>query len=337
MSFNYSVANMFDFDQRWDALPGNGGMYCVPTSTVNLMAFLSQNGYSQLWRRLPGNLPTFSKENIIQNLSIMGDYMDTDPEDGTSMSDALDGIEDYVEDRYFGSWYSRSCASGDNIRISNLKAHLELKRVVAVCFGRYERDNPNDANSYDRMGGHCITVAGLKMNNSGSTLVYHDPAQGDSNINAQSAIKPHTLPISNHSLKADGDWRRGIRMHTADTSPLRMIDGYMVMAPYSVLHFDDISVVVSYSQEVNGTEGPTIDTQRVNVRETIGEVKDMVLDAENTVAYLSAVNRKGIWKLTLATMQLQLLTDAIQPDKVIATEKEEMLFVVEGNKIFSLT
>jgi hypothetical protein len=47
MNFNYSVANMFDFDQRWDALPGNGGMYCVPTSMINLMAFLSQKRLSK--------------------------------------------------------------------------------------------------------------------------------------------------------------------------------------------------------------------------------------------------------------------------------------------------
>jgi hypothetical protein len=236
MNFNYSVANMFDFDQRWDALPGNGGMYCVPTSMINLMAFLSQNGYPKLWRRLPafvpGSSPKYSNANIIANLSIMGDYMDTDAQDGTSMSDALDGIEDYVEDRYFGVWYSRSCGSGDTIRINNLKAHLELKRIVAVCFGRYERDNPNDANSYDRMSGHCITVTGLKMSNSDATLVYHDPAQGDSNINVQSAVTAHSLAISNHSLKTDGDWRHGIKMHMADTSPLRMIDGYVVMAPF---------------------------------------------------------------------------------------------------------
>jgi hypothetical protein len=308
---------------------------------INLMAFLSQNGYPKLWRRLPafvpGSSPKYSNANIIANLSIMGDYMDTDAQDGTSMSDALDGIEDYVEDRYFGVWYSRSCGSGDTIRINNLKAHLELKRIVAVCFGRHERDNPNDANSYDRMSGHCITVTGLKMSNSDATLVYHDPAQGDSNINVQSAVTAHSLAISNHSLKTDGDWRHGIKMHTADTSPLRMIDGYVVMAPFLVLHYDDIAVTVSYSQEVSGAEGPTINTQKINVRQTIGAVKDMVLDAENTVAYLSASSRRGIWRLSLATMELHLLNDTVQPDKIIATEKESTLFVTTGRKVFSLT
>lgn len=341
MSFNYSIPNMFDFDQRWDALPGDGSKYCVPTSTTNLMAFLSQNGYPKLWRRLPsympGSSPVFSNQNIVTNLGIMGDCMDTDSQNGTNMSDALEGIEDYVGSHYAGTWYSRSCASGDIIQIDKLKAHLEQKRIAVVCFGRYERDNPNDANSYDRMSGHCITLAGLEMKVSGATLVYHDPAHPDSNLNTQSAVSPRTCTISNHSLKTDGEWLHGIKMHTTNTSPLHMIDGYIVMAPYSVLHFDDITVTVSYSQEVNLAEAPTINTRKINVGQTIGEVKDMVLNAENTVAYLTAKSRKGIWKLTLASMELHLLNDAVQPDKIVATEKDDTLFVNVGSKIFSLT
>ena len=340
MSLNYSVDGMKDFDQRWDPLPNNGNMYCVPTACTNMMAFLSEQGHPNLWRKLasfmPGSSPKYSPQNTQYNISIMADYMDTDPQDGTGNSDALDGIEDFVDDRYFGSWYSRACSNDDTIKIDHLKAHFALKRIGAVCFGRYERDNPNNSNSYDRMSGHCITVSGLKISGDNVKLYYHDPAQGaNNNLNTQSPVLEHSLALSNKGISVDGDWRYGIKMHTDGN--LRMIDSYFIMAPMFMIDFNDINNVVSFSQEVNNKGNISIEQKTVNVKNIIGEVASMVTDPESTVVYLTSKNKKGIWKLPLDTMEPELINDVLQPDNItVANDGETVLFNV-NSKIFSLS
>jgi hypothetical protein len=338
MSLNYSVDNMRDFDQKWDALPNDGKMYCVPTSFTNMMAFLSDRGHPTLWRKLPfgpGSGTKYSQQNLLYNIGIMANYMDTDPQDGTGNGGALDGLEDFVAGRYLGAWYSRACSNDDSIRIHNLENHFALKRIGAVCFGRYERDNPNDSKSYDRMSGHCITLTGLKVSGSNAKLYYHDPARGDENINAQSATQEHELPVSNASIKVDGDWRYGIKMETSGN--LRMIDSYFIMAPFFLTDYDDFNNIVSFSQEVNTNGVITIETRKADMKSTVGTVKNMVTDAEGTVAYITSKEKKGIWKMPLHSMKPELIAEDVQPDKLTIGEDGETIFFSYESKIFSLS
>lgn len=94
MSYSYAISGVMDVDQRWDALPGDGAMYCVPAAFVNWMYYFATHG------RLTA-LPFVNGQanHIRRNIAAMGDYMDTDAQDGTSTSDAIDGLVDWSEDR----------------------------------------------------------------------------------------------------------------------------------------------------------------------------------------------------------------------------------------------
>ncbi len=340
MGFNYSVAEMPDFDQKWQNLPNQGSMYCVPTAYTNVMGFLSQNGYSSLWRRLPsympGHSPKYSVQNIQYNISIMADYMDTDGEDGTGFGDALDGIEDFVDGRFWGNWYSRSCSNDDTINLNKLKNHFEMKRIGAVCYGRYERDNPNDSNSYDRMGGHCVTAVGLKINGSNAVISLHDP-NNDSNRTTQAATAIKDRSAKNFSLKTDGDWRNGICI-SQDGGKVRMIDSYIIFSPMQTLHFDEVSCSITASSQQNGTDGSSEkDVKTVNVKNITGNVNNMVMDAENTVAYFTSKEKKGVWKLSLANMQVELINDSLQPNHIAVSSEEGELYVSVDDKLFCIS
>ncbi len=341
MSFNYSVDEMPDFDQKWGNFPSDGKMYCVPTAYTNVMAFLSQNGSANLWRRLPsyapGHSPKYSVQNIQYNIGIMADYMDTDAEDGTGFSDALDGIEDFVDDRFWGNWYSRSCSNDDTITLNKLKNHFEMKRIGAICYGRYERDNPNDSNSYDRMGGHCMTVVGLKINGSNATINTHDP-NNDSNRTTQAATEIKINDAKNFSLKTDGDWRNGICISQSG-GKVRMIDSYIIFSPMQVLHYDEVScAITASSQQQNGSGGsPEKDIKTINVKNIAGRVNNLVMDAENTVAYFTSKDKKGIWKLSLSNMKVELINDALQPDSIAVSDEDGEIYASKDNKLFLLS
>ena len=67
-TFSYSIGDVPDLDQRWKRLPGEGGMYCVPTSAMDWMYYLAEHGVP--WAVA---FPSESdREAIIPNLEIMG-------------------------------------------------------------------------------------------------------------------------------------------------------------------------------------------------------------------------------------------------------------------------
>ncbi|MEX6690866.1 hypothetical protein QTN47_25380 [Danxiaibacter flavus] len=331
MSFKYSLDKMFDFDQKWNTLPGKGANYCVPTSMCNIMGFLSKNGYESLWRKIPGIQPKFADLNIINNLAIMGDYMETDPDKGTSHNKAIDGLEDFMDGKYTGLIYTRTSAD-DAIFLRNLKDHLSLKRLMAVGVGRYTQVGEN-AILYHRSGGHCITVVGLQTNASNATLIYHDPNSGDSDLHKQSSVMPVSSNLRETAIMVDGYYRQGIQL-TSITSGFRMMDSYTVLAPLIMLYFDDITTSLNLVQGADWTNAKQT-VSRVDTK-AVGKIKDLIFNAENTAAYVISENKSGIWKLDLVTMKLTQVNASIHPSRLIASENNYKIFASVNSKIFSL-
>jgi hypothetical protein len=93
--YDYSI-NMPDFDQLRAALPNEGKGYCVPTSTVDALAFLANHGHPEV---LPGlGAQDWSNPKIYDRvtnaISSMGSraFMATDPNSGTGVQDASNGL-----------------------------------------------------------------------------------------------------------------------------------------------------------------------------------------------------------------------------------------------------
>lgn len=98
-NYTYEIAHMPDFDQRRQAgggvsgLPNDGGMYCVPTSYMNMFAYAGNHGFPAV---APGNMSAWwqsqsNYELVTNNLELLGGFMGTSPTGGTGGTDAFNG------------------------------------------------------------------------------------------------------------------------------------------------------------------------------------------------------------------------------------------------------
>src|SRR5262245_52570029 len=79
--FKYEISDVADADQRWNALPNKGSMYCVPTSAVDWMYWLARKGWPSAIAFGPPQKP--GAANIQANIVAMATLMGTDPTEGT--------------------------------------------------------------------------------------------------------------------------------------------------------------------------------------------------------------------------------------------------------------
>jgi hypothetical protein len=166
-----------DFDQKRNALPNDGKMYCVPTSFTNLRGYIANHGYGNIMGG-GGNWQSSANYNYVTaRIDAIGDYMDTDPFDGTNGGDAYDGWVDFIDD-WHDDKFSLSMWGG---YIPPIWIHFGmLTGLTNICYGYYK---PQGGGEYDRDGGHCVTLVGLKnlcANFNEPTLRIRNPSSGDS-------------------------------------------------------------------------------------------------------------------------------------------------------------
>jgi len=191
-----------DFDQKRNALPNDGKMYCVPTSFTNMRGYIANYGYGSIMSG-PRNWQSSSNYNYVTaRIEAMGDYMDTDPFDGTSGGDAYDGWEDFIDD-----WHE------DKFTLSSWGGYIPpiwiymgmISGLPNICYGYYK---PQGGGEYDRDGGHCVTLVGLKglcANFNEPTLRIRNPSTSDS-INSQSTFSTEETRTDLQTFNYDGDW-----------------------------------------------------------------------------------------------------------------------------------
>lgn len=185
-AYSYEITHMPDFDQRRSPAPGipglpaNGGMYCVPTSTVNLMAYAANHGFPFL-EPGPGAWHLQALYNEATNaITIMGIYMGTDPQDGTNGAGWIDGTNQWLADAGVAGLFTATQSYHTGLIGPNL--NLIAKKgiqgnIVSIAYGRYERiGTVNGIPLYDRTGGHAVTVAKAERVGSLQKLWVRDPA-----------------------------------------------------------------------------------------------------------------------------------------------------------------
>jgi hypothetical protein len=174
-----------DFDQKRTVLPNDGKMYCVPTSWVNQMAFLQNNGYDGLmW-------PTYGTRNwqsqthygtVSSRINVMGNRMDTDPYDGTSLDfgDVFDYVQDYTSPNPYMIGIKKSAYPGGSSVGPTPKyaaGQLKMGGMVNIHIGWFKREN----GQYKRHGGHSVTMNGAYNLCSGTPVMrWRDPSSSDS-------------------------------------------------------------------------------------------------------------------------------------------------------------
>ncbi|HLO42459.1 MAG TPA: GC-type dockerin domain-anchored protein [Phycisphaerales bacterium] len=178
-------AGIPDFDQKRTTLPNDGKMYCVPTSWVNQMAFLQNNGYQGLMWPLYGtyNWQSQSYYPIVSSrIADMGNRMDTDPYDGTSLDwgDVFDYVNDFAAPNPYMIGIKKSAYPGGSSIGPTPKyaaAQLKLGGLVNMHIGWFKREG----GQYKRTGGHSVTMNGAYNLCSGTPVMrWRDPSSGDS-------------------------------------------------------------------------------------------------------------------------------------------------------------
>jgi hypothetical protein len=152
--------NVPDFDQKRNGLAGDGGMYCVPTSATNWMAYIANHGYSPMMSG-PRDWPSQSNYSLVTSTdSFMGALMGTTAAGGTGGAGGLAGLQTFMFSRApflftTSLWYGM-------ITPLDMWIQMQTNGLVDACYGYYNPVPGPSGNFYVRNGGHCVTLNGLE-------------------------------------------------------------------------------------------------------------------------------------------------------------------------------
>ncbi|MBL8763473.1 MAG: hypothetical protein JNM07_04305 [Phycisphaerae bacterium] len=241
---NFSWLGIPDFDQRrsgslWDTgsgLPGEGGWYCVPTSMVNLMAYLSNQGFPEAMNR-PGPSNWQNSNNyywVSGYLTEMGNFMGTGASSGTGSNGWVAGTEAWLQavglyDEFSVYWHG----SSPEWTPSPIFMHVEMDyygSLVAFAHGPYAYANAT--RGWYRTGGHICTLF-RTTNACGNTpsIGYKDPWTSDSKT-SQSAFSSASTALQGDNVRINYEDRLQWRMvDISDANTRRYIDEVCVMRP----------------------------------------------------------------------------------------------------------
>jgi hypothetical protein len=261
--FDVEIPGMLDFDQRrardmpdTQGLPNDGKAYCVPTATMNLFAYLANNGYSEL-EPGPGNWDDPSDMDayytITEHIDDLGDLMGTDSESGTTGSEWYAGTTAWIQD-YPGTprFLTRKLVAelyvaSDGYDLTTARAAYQATRgLVEVCYGFYDGDYSLtiESSGYSasgtlgsRDGGHCTSFSSARrLGSIESYLGVTDPdsvTSGD-DLYSQSAMEVRDWVTDDVTFTDTGYFLSVMQDRTSE-GMLRAFDKIKVIRPYWVL------------------------------------------------------------------------------------------------------
>jgi hypothetical protein len=190
--------NVPDFDQRRDpaqgipGLPGDGNCYCVPTSAINWMAYISNHGYPSVANG-PRNWQSNTHYNYVTTLlGLMGLIMETgdgvDPNGcGTSGTNHQGGMHAWLDSFEPGKFVVSRKGTSGGFGPTPFQAYQKMSfgALVNITLGRYAFIPPNTPPGYPvgrwvRTGGHVMSLTRVYDACSATPeFWYRDPAGFD--------------------------------------------------------------------------------------------------------------------------------------------------------------
>jgi hypothetical protein len=212
-----------DYDQRRNALPADGGMFCVPTAYVNILRFMALNGLGNLDQ---GYNNTYN--SITSFISNMGNRMDTDAQDGTNFSDGYDAVLDWIDDHSNQGYMHIACVSDGDWGTGTIKNWMAVGAMVRLGYGRYKKVD----GEWERNGGHAISMSGYDYSGSTKYIDYANPASDDGNINAQGAFTYDKKTVKNVHYDSDDDgWVTHAQLSSGTNAKTCFIDNMHAILP----------------------------------------------------------------------------------------------------------
>jgi len=180
--FIKAMPDFCQVSQRYGKLPNGGSQYCAPAAISNVLMWLDQQGFSAL---VPGDDNSCRTQFKLVELLGSENYMNTDKETGTSPIETMEGLERYVKDRGYDisiewkGWRNGGkYAAKDQVpSIEWLKEGTMGQSNIIISVGWYTLDKKKM--TYNRLGGHYVTVVGIDIKNKNTPLLYiHNPSFG---------------------------------------------------------------------------------------------------------------------------------------------------------------
>lgn len=178
-------------------LPNDGRMYCVPTATLNLMAYMDRHGYPAMLD-LAENESFYTTNAYIEigtDLIFMGLLMNTHPVNGTGGAEWIEGTRGWIDQRYdlwqFAVVYKGS-SQFDPVGPEDFAAYNAMGCVTTMGIGWYEYLGNS---TYRRSGGHVVTAVGVSDPPDGPPVIHwRDPADTNADWYAQDLFRTATSP-----------------------------------------------------------------------------------------------------------------------------------------------
>ena len=249
-SFLYEIEHMPDLDQRREptpssfGLPGNGSMYCAPTSGMNMIMYAANHGFPEMNPPGVGDWQSQTRyDDATSSIAALGMEMGTLATGGTTGGGLKAGLQAWLDfygkftvhyDQYNGNYSPtldvivKSAVIGGSLVSFG---HQRWDNIGLVDGARFVNATPS---------GHVVTlsVASRSSRASGHTVVgVRDPAQADSNKTMQAPFANTFFNVEDHLLThTDGggsSWTRvmSILNFNASADVLSIIGDYVAIRP----------------------------------------------------------------------------------------------------------
>ncbi|MCA9289624.1 MAG: hypothetical protein KDA25_00760 [Phycisphaerales bacterium] len=278
----YKIKYMPDFDQRRMAgslpqggfsfgLPGNGSYYCVPTSAMNLMAYIAQHGFpavspgagsNQYWMGQP------PYNDVTFELLDMGIIMETASDAGTDGDGELAGVTEWLGFYAPGvfdvnRWY---LAPGHAPNLTTLAGAAINGSLVNFAYGKYENagEFAGLIGLGERVGGHVVTLSSALRWGPAQVLSVRDPADDSVNLQTQSTFANRSYEVEDHGvfICVPGDCSQTMTMlnYDPDADYVYMIDSYLTIKPrqgYAFVPANEVIIYQPHAFQGWSTPGPS--------------------------------------------------------------------------------
>lgn len=334
----WGVTYMPDFDQKRAAifqvpgLPGDGGMYCVPTATMNVLAYLDAHGSPQIQfdsiPYLPGDAGAYA--SVTHELDLLGFLMETSPSGGTGVAGWYVGTDLYLPSDGFVV-FQQLMTANQNTTSREIAKVSRQGGLPALCYGRW--NTPDGIVLTTRDTGHCVTPTRIQHGNGVSELRFRNPSSSDSEF-FQSDYAHQIINIQDSWFSWNGQNYLMTQMMfapTASDTRLRLIDSIQWIFPQQGLtNYPQGSLTVK-------TPNPIIPTQP--------QVKTFVCPSDPThfemspdrtfIAYTTTDPATGIshlWQLDTETEQSTQIARLNSPAG-LAFGRDGSIFVGDGSSL----
>jgi hypothetical protein len=322
MAYSYSVASVFDVDQRWTGLEAEGVNHCVPASFINWMYYFAMKGRLTAIPYANGQ-----PNHIRKNIDALGEYMDTDGDSGTSPADAVDGLVEWGADRNVPYWVSDAhVRDNDNISYKRLRNLLKSGAYVVVKRGKYELED----GVFDRVGGHAMSLVRFsRTDDNVITIGVHNPWSGGS-ITSQASFQVETVTLTERRRNIEGEELTVLRWGPESVNPpYHCIDGWTALTPMFAVSNVSPRALTRYIADI-----ATGDTSQQDFPLPFdGGVSDLVLDPSLAVASVIAEASGEVWTLDLAEGSWNRVADITGARRLVYGGRRQRLFVVRGSEV----